>query len=95
MNSIPTSASDSIDSVLSDAIKLEFESYTTFSNSLTTVRNDSHQLTAAEYAKLNELIVAHRDIRSPVNVDIGRGNITDIKVIFVFFIISSVHVTYC
>lgn len=73
---IPTSAPDSIDSVLSEAIKLEFECCPILSKSLPTLRSNSRQLNAAEYAKLNELIVAHKGLGNPIDKDMGGVTLT-------------------
>lgn len=81
---IPTSAPDSIDSVLSEAIKLEFESYSALNKSFPTPSSNSRQLNDAEYAKLNELIVAHKGLDSPIDKEMEGVtlNVTEMKDVF-------------
>ncbi|KAF4532555.1 hypothetical protein B566_EDAN008479 [Ephemera danica] len=61
-----SSAVDSIESILSEAIKLEFEAYSARSTSST-----SRQLNEAERAKLNELIVANKALLAPLDDDLS------------------------
>lgn len=55
----------SIESILCEAIKLEFEAY----SSLTHFHGNSRELNDAERAKLNELIVANKSLLAPVDDD--------------------------
>lgn len=55
----------SIESILCEAIKLEFETYT--SNT-----RHSRDLNDAERAKLNELIVANKALSSPLDEDLSN-----------------------
>ncbi|KAL0276607.1 UNVERIFIED_CONTAM: hypothetical protein PYX00_004151 [Menopon gallinae] len=57
---------NSIDSILSEAIKLEYEAYTSMNS-----RMNSRELNDAERAKLNELIVANKALLAPLDDDIN------------------------
>lgn len=57
---------NSIDSILSEAIKLEYEAYTSMNS-----RISSRELNDAERAKLNELIVANKALLAPLEDDIA------------------------
>lgn len=59
-------AVDSIESILSEAIKLEFEAYGARS-----AGNTSRQLNEAERAKLNELIIANKALLAPLDDDLS------------------------
>lgn len=54
---------NSIESILCEAIKLEFEAYT----SLSQINSSSRELNDAERAKLNELIVANKALLAPLD----------------------------
>lgn len=56
---------NSIESILCEAIKLEFEAY----SSLAQFHSSSRELNDAERAKLNELIVANKSLLAPVDDD--------------------------
>lgn len=58
---------NSIESILCEAIKLEFEAYTTIAPTHT---SSSRELNDAERAKLNELIVANKALLQPVDDDV-------------------------
>lgn len=58
-------APDSIESILSEAIKLEFEAYSSLAGS----QSSSRELNDAERAKLNELIVANKALLAPLDDD--------------------------
>ncbi|XP_046993506.1 nuclear hormone receptor HR96 [Schistocerca americana] len=64
-NSYPSS--NSYASILSEAIKLEFEAY----SSLAKTHQNSRELNDAERAKLNELIVANKALHDPLDDDIS------------------------
>lgn len=64
---IPIEA-NSIESILCEAIKLEFEAYT----SLAHCHGSSRELNDAERAKLNELIVANKALLTPVDDDLSN-----------------------
>lgn len=64
---IPIEA-NSIESILCEAIKLEFEAY----SSLGPSHNNSRELNDAERAKLNELIVANKALMTPVDEDVSQ-----------------------
>lgn len=57
----------SIESILCEAIKLEYESY----SSLNQTSSTSRELNDAEQAKLNELIVSHKALNAPVDDDLS------------------------
>lgn len=63
---------NSIESILSEAIKLEFSTYTPSSLSVPGLHPDglphSRELNDAERAKLNELIVANKALLAPLEV---------------------------
>jgi nuclear receptor subfamily 1 group I len=59
-------APNSIESILSEAIKLEFEAY----SSLAKLHQNSRELNDAERAKLNELIVANKALHEPLDDDL-------------------------
>lgn len=63
---IPIEA-NSIESILCEAIKLEYEAYT----SMGTYQSTSRDLNDAERAKLNELIVANKALLTPVDDDLS------------------------
>lgn len=67
VQSIPIEA-NSIESILCEAIKLEFEAY----SPLGTSHNNSRELNDAERAKLNELIVANKALMTPVDEDVSQ-----------------------
>lgn len=60
-------APNSIESILSEAIKLEYEAY----SSLTKSHQSSRELNDAERAKLNELIVANKALHEPLDDDLS------------------------
>ncbi|XP_066998832.2 nuclear hormone receptor HR96 [Anabrus simplex] len=60
-------APNSIESILSEAIKLEFEAYSSLAKS----HQNSRELNDAERAKLNELIVANKALYEPLDDDIS------------------------
>ncbi|KAI4461901.1 nuclear hormone receptor [Holotrichia oblita] len=66
VRSTPVEA-NSIESILCEAIKLEFEAY----SSIATYKGNSRELNDAERAKLNELIVANKALLTPVDDDIS------------------------
>jgi nuclear receptor subfamily 1 group I len=57
---------DSIESILSEAIKLEFEAY-----GARAATNNSRPLNESEHAKLNELIVANKALLTPLDDDLS------------------------
>lgn len=57
---------NSIESILCEAIKLEYEAY----SSLAQGHSNSRELNDAERAKLNELIVANKALLAPLDDDI-------------------------
>lgn len=59
---------NSIESILCEAIKLEFEAYSSIAPQYI---NNSRELNDAERAKLNELIVANKALMQPVDDDIN------------------------
>ncbi|KAF5288630.1 hypothetical protein FQA39_LY15325 [Lamprigera yunnana] len=59
---------NSIESILCEAIKLEFEAYTSISQ----CQSSSRELNDAERAKLNELIVANKALLMPLDDDINN-----------------------
>ncbi|XP_047526174.1 nuclear hormone receptor HR96 [Pieris napi] len=59
---------NSMESILCEAIKLEFEAYT----SLTNVNSSSRELNEVERAKLNELIVANKALNAPIDDDVSE-----------------------
>jgi len=71
-------APNSIESILSEAIKLEYEAY----SSLATSHQNSRELNDAERAKLNELIVANKALHEPLDDDLSTlvGDDTRFKV---------------
>lgn len=71
-------APNSIESILSEAIKLEYEAY----SSLTKSHQNSRELNDAERAKLNELIVANKALHEPLDDDLSTlvGDDTRFKV---------------
>lgn len=58
-------AANSIESILCEAIKLEFSAYSTLGGN-----QNSRELNDAERAKLNELIVANKALLAPLDDDI-------------------------
>ncbi|KDR10212.1 nuclear hormone receptor HR96 isoform X2 [Zootermopsis nevadensis] len=60
-------APNSIESILSEAIKLEFEAYSSLAKS----HQNSRELNDAERAKLNELIVANKALHEPLDDDLS------------------------
>ncbi|GLH05985.1 CSON000745 protein [Gryllus bimaculatus] len=60
-------APNSIESILSEAIKLEFEAYSSLAKS----HQNSRELNDAERAKLNELIVANKALYEPLDDDLS------------------------
>lgn len=58
---------NSIESILCEAIKLEYEAY----SSLVQNHGNSRELNDAERAKLNELIVANKALLAPLDDDIN------------------------
>jgi nuclear receptor subfamily 1 group I len=71
-------APNSIESILSEAIKLEFEAYSSLAKS----HQNSRELNDAERAKLNELIVANKALHEPLDDDLSTlvGDDTRFKV---------------
>lgn len=71
-------APNSIESILSEAIKLEFEAYSSLAKS----HQNSRKLNDAERAKLNELIVANEALHEPLDDDLSTlvGDDTRFKV---------------
>jgi hypothetical protein len=71
-------APNSIESILSEAIKLEFEAYSSLAKS----HQNSRELNDAERAKLNELIVANKSLHEPLDDDLSTlvGDDTRFKV---------------
>lgn len=65
-NSTPLCLTNSIDSILSEAIKLEYEAYSSMNS-----RASSRELNDAERAKLNELIVANKALLAPLEDDLS------------------------
>ncbi|XP_048486645.1 nuclear hormone receptor HR96 [Plutella xylostella] len=59
---------NSIESILCEAIKLEFEAYT----SVTPCSGSSRELNEVERAKLNELIVANKTLHAPIDDDVSQ-----------------------
>ncbi|XP_030030866.1 nuclear hormone receptor HR96 isoform X2 [Manduca sexta] len=59
---------NSMESILCEAIKLEFESYT----SVNSCSGSSRELNEVERAKLNELIVANKALNAPIDDDISQ-----------------------
>ncbi|XP_022902482.2 nuclear hormone receptor HR96 isoform X1 [Onthophagus taurus] len=66
VQNIPIEA-NSIESILCEAIKLEYEAY----SSIAQYQGNSRELNDAERAKLNELIVANKALLTPVDDDIS------------------------
>lgn len=66
---------NSIESILCEAIKLEFEAYT----SVNSCSGSSRELNEVERAKLNELIVANKALHAPIDDDVSQliGNASD------------------
>lgn len=58
--------SSPIESILVEAIKLEYEAYTSIAQCL----SHSRELNDAERAKLNELIVANKALSTPVDAEL-------------------------
>jgi nuclear receptor subfamily 1 group I len=73
-------APNSIESILSEAIKLEYEAYSSLAKS----HQNSRELNDAERAKLNELIVANKALHEPLDDDLSTlvGDDTRFKVCF-------------
>lgn len=63
---IPIEA-NSIESILCEAIKLEYEAY----SSIAQCHSSSRELNDAERAKLNELIVANKALHTPLDEDLN------------------------
>ncbi|XP_072933304.1 nuclear hormone receptor HR96 isoform X2 [Epargyreus clarus] len=59
---------NSMESILCEAIKLEFEAYT----SVTNCSGSSRELNEVERAKLNELIVANKALHAPIDDDMSQ-----------------------
>ncbi|XP_046973079.1 nuclear hormone receptor HR96 [Vanessa cardui] len=59
---------NSMESILCEAIKLEFEAYT----SISSCSGSSRELNEVERAKLNELIVANKALNAPIDDDISQ-----------------------
>jgi nuclear receptor subfamily 1 group I len=59
---------NSIESILCEAIKLEFEAY----SSIAQCHSNSRELNDAERAKLNELIVANKALLSPLDDELNN-----------------------
>ncbi|XP_041985210.1 nuclear hormone receptor HR96 [Aricia agestis] len=59
---------NSMESILCEAIKLEFEAYTSVSSSCS---GSSRELNEVERAKLNELIVANKALHAPIDDDVS------------------------
>lgn len=74
-------AANSIESILCEAIKLEYSAFSSFGN------QSSRELNDAERAKLNELIVANKALLAPLDDDITNlvGEECKFKVIFLNF----------
>ena len=75
---------DSLESILAEAIKLEFQAY----SSLTQTHQNSRELNEAERAKINELIAANKALHDPLDNDITSlvGDDCRFKVYFCLFI---------
>lgn len=67
-NNQPTTTS--IESILCEAIKLEYEAFYSVSH----FNPNSRELNDAESAKLNELIVAHKALLTPVDNELNSLN---------------------
>lgn len=72
---IPIEA-NSIESILCEAIKLEFEAY----SSISQCHSSSRELNDAERAKLNELIVANKALLTPLDDDLKGLTVEDGRV---------------
>ncbi|CAG5020835.1 unnamed protein product [Parnassius apollo] len=59
---------NSMESILCEAIKLEFEAYT----SVNSCSGSSRELNEVERAKLNELIVANKALHAPIDDDVSQ-----------------------
>ncbi|XP_063389285.1 nuclear hormone receptor HR96 [Cydia fagiglandana] len=59
---------NSMESILCEAIKLEFEAYTSVNN----CSGSSRELNEVERAKLNELIVANKALHAPIDDDMSQ-----------------------
>ncbi|XP_073963351.1 nuclear hormone receptor HR96 [Choristoneura fumiferana] len=59
---------NSMESILCEAIKLEFEAYTSINN----CSGSSRELNEVERAKLNELIVANKALHAPIDDDMSQ-----------------------
>ncbi|CAG4973294.1 unnamed protein product [Colias eurytheme] len=59
---------NSMESILCEAIKLEFEAYTSLNN----CSGSSRELNEVERAKLNELIVANKALHAPIDDDLSQ-----------------------
>ncbi|XP_060806902.1 nuclear hormone receptor HR96 [Amyelois transitella] len=59
---------NSMESILCEAIKLEFEAYT----SVNPCSGSSRELNEVERAKLNELIVANKSLHAPIDDDVSQ-----------------------
>lgn len=75
---------NSIESILCEAIKLEYEAY----SSIAPCHGTSRELNDAERAKLNELIVANKALLTPVDADLTNliGEDCRLKVISIVII---------
>lgn len=73
----------SIETILCEAIKLEYEAFSSISQS----NSNSRELNDAERAKLNELIVANKALLAPVDDDLNNliGEDYKFKVLYRFF----------
>lgn len=80
---------NSIESILCEAIKLEYEAY----SSIAQCHSNSRELNDAERAKLNELIVANKALLSPLDDELNNLIGSDYKfrvkiIIFEIFLIK-------
>lgn len=69
-------AVNSIESILCEAIKLEYEAF----YSVSQFNTNSRELNNAERAKLNELIVAHKALSTPIDDELN--GLSDLNGIF-------------
>lgn len=74
-------AANSIESILCEAIKLEYSAFSSFGN------KSSRELNDSERAKLNELIVANKALLAPLDDDITNlvGEECKFKVMLQYF----------
>jgi nuclear receptor subfamily 1 group I len=78
-------AANSIESILCEAIKLEFSAYSTLGGN-----QNSRELNDAERAKLNELIVANKALLAPLDDDIT--NLVGEECRFKVILIQCLHI---